>query len=98
MTPLKRYLEEDILSEDTMEAKRIRYRSTRYTVINGELYKKGYSKALQRCVVDDETGQILKDVHSGVCRNHTRGKSLAHTVLRQGFYWPQLCLPKLNDS
>ncbi|KAK0596580.1 hypothetical protein LWI29_016986 [Acer saccharum] len=50
----------------------------------------GFSKVLQRCVTGEETRKILKDVHGGVCGNHTGGKSLAHKVLRQGFYWPTL--------
>ncbi|KAK1563327.1 hypothetical protein Q3G72_026076 [Acer saccharum] len=55
-----------------------------------QLRKRGFSKVLQRCVTGEETKKILKDVHSGVCENHTGGKSLAHKVLRQGFYWPTL--------
>ena len=53
-TQLKRYFEENILPEDTSEAKRIKYRSTWYTIMNGELYRKGFSKALQRCVTGEE--------------------------------------------
>ena len=90
MTPISGYLEEYVLPEDTLEAKLITNRSTRYTIINGELYRKGFSKILQRCVKGAEANEILKDIHSGVCGNHTRGKSLAHKVLRQGFYWPTL--------
>ena len=37
-TQLKRYLEENILPEDAVEAKRIKYRSTQYTILMGELY------------------------------------------------------------
>ena len=85
-TQLRKYLEENILPKDTSEAKRIRYRSTRYTIINGELYRKGFSKALQRCVTGEEAEKILRDIHSGICGNHTEGKSLAHKILRQGFY------------
>ncbi|KAK0594634.1 hypothetical protein LWI29_038068 [Acer saccharum] len=87
---LRRYLEENILPEDAVETRRIKYRSTRYTVLRGELYRRGFSKVLQRCVAGEETNKILKDVHSGVCGNHTGGKSLAHKVLRQGFYWRTL--------
>ncbi|KAK0605075.1 hypothetical protein LWI29_022519 [Acer saccharum] len=87
---LRKYLEENILPKDAVEAKRIKYRSTRYTILRGELYRRGFSKVLQRCVAGEETGKILKNVHSGVCGNHTGGKSLAHKILRQGFYWPTL--------
>ncbi|KAK0583648.1 hypothetical protein LWI29_000919 [Acer saccharum] len=89
-TQLRKYLEENILLEDTLEAKRIRYRSTRYTILDGDLYKKRFSKTLQRCFTGEEADQILKDVHSSVCGNHTKGKSLAHKIFKQGFYWPTL--------
>ncbi|KAK0603090.1 hypothetical protein LWI29_001292 [Acer saccharum] len=67
MTQLKRYLEEKILPEDTAEAKRIKYKLTRFTILNGKLYRRGFLKPLQRCVSGSEANQILKDVHSGVC-------------------------------
>ncbi|KAK0603822.1 hypothetical protein LWI29_009058 [Acer saccharum] len=70
---LRKYLEENILPEDAVEAKRIKYRSTRYTILRGELYRRGFSKVLQRCVIGEETGEILKNVHSGVCGNYTGG-------------------------
>ncbi|KAK0592270.1 hypothetical protein LWI29_016138 [Acer saccharum] len=44
----------------------------------------------QRCISGEKTGEILRSIHSGVCGNHTGGKSLAHKILRQGFYWPTL--------
>ncbi|KAK0599941.1 hypothetical protein LWI29_010026 [Acer saccharum] len=87
---LRKYLEENILPEDAVEAKHVKYRSTWYTILRGELYRRGFSKVLQRCIADKDTKKILNDIHSGVCGNHTGGKSLAHKVLRQGFYWPTL--------
>ncbi|KAK0585343.1 hypothetical protein LWI29_027080 [Acer saccharum] len=59
-------------------------------ILNGELYKKGYSRALQRCVGLEEAEGILRSIHSGNCGNHVGGVSLAHKTLRQGFYWPTL--------
>ncbi|KAK0585465.1 hypothetical protein LWI29_028950 [Acer saccharum] len=79
---LRKYLEENILPKDAVEAKRIKYRSTRYTILRGELYRRGFLKVLQRCVAGEKTRKILKNVHSGVYGNHTRGKSLAHKILR----------------
>ncbi|KAK0603302.1 hypothetical protein LWI29_003521 [Acer saccharum] len=59
-------------------------------ILNGELYKRGYSRALQRCVGPEEAEGILRSIHSGNCGNHAGGVSLAHKTLRQGFYWPTL--------
>ena len=51
---LRKYLEENMLPEDAVEAKRIKYRSTRYTILRGELYRRGFSKVLQRCIAGEE--------------------------------------------
>ncbi|KAK0578094.1 hypothetical protein LWI29_004999 [Acer saccharum] len=90
ITLIKEYLVNDVLPSDPLEAKRLKYRATRYSVFNGELYKMGYSRVLQRCVGPEEAEGILKSIHSGNCGNHAGGVSLAHKTLRQGFYWPTL--------
>ena len=90
ITPIKEYLTKDILPKDPLEAKRLKYRATRYSVLNGELYKRGYSRALQRCVGPEEAERILKSIFIGNCENYAGGASLAHKTLRQGFYWPTL--------
>ncbi|KAK0571594.1 hypothetical protein LWI29_018614 [Acer saccharum] len=90
LTPIKEYLVNDVLPSDPLEAKRLKYKATRYLVLNGELYKRGYSRALQRCVGPKEAEVILRSIRSGNCGNHAEGVSLAHKTLRQGFYWPTL--------
>ncbi|KAK4855195.1 hypothetical protein QYF36_004922 [Acer negundo] len=89
-TPSKEYLTDDILSDDPLEAKRLKYKSMRYSVLSGELSRRGFSRVLQRCVRSGEAEGILNDIHSGSCGNHTGGVSLTHKALRQGFYWPTL--------
>ena len=46
ITPIKEYLINDNLPNDSLEAKRLRYRVTRYLVLSGELYRRGYSRVL----------------------------------------------------
>ncbi|KAK0585667.1 hypothetical protein LWI29_032085 [Acer saccharum] len=90
ITPIQEYLVNDVLPSDPLEAKRLKYRATKYSVLNGELYKRGYSRALQRCVGPEEAEGILRSIHGGNCGNHAGGVSLAQKTLRQGFYWPTL--------
>ncbi|KAK1586328.1 hypothetical protein Q3G72_001372 [Acer saccharum] len=78
------------MPSDPLEAKRLKYKATRYLVLSEELYRRGYSRVLQRCVGAEGAEGILKDIHSGSCRNHTGGVTLAHKALRQGFYWSTL--------
>nr|XP_009387990.1 PREDICTED: uncharacterized protein LOC103974826 [Musa acuminata subsp. malaccensis] len=34
---------------------------------------------------------ILAEIHEGVCGEHSGGQTLAHKILRQGYYWPTMC-------
>ncbi|KAL5840125.1 hypothetical protein ACOSQ4_012733 [Xanthoceras sorbifolium] len=59
-------------------------------MMDGEMYRRGFSRTLQRCVDPQESARILQAIHGGVCGNHTGGNILAHKALRQGFYWPTM--------
>ncbi|GKV28140.1 hypothetical protein SLEP1_g37227 [Rubroshorea leprosula] len=37
-----------------------------------------------------ETEYALGEVHEGVCGSHVGAQTLAHKVLRQGYYWPNI--------
>jgi hypothetical protein len=59
-------------------------------LIEGQLYKKGVSKPMLKCVTETEGVQILREVHSGTCGSHAGPRALAAKVIRQGFYWPAM--------
>ena len=88
--PIIKYLEKGELPEDKMEARKLKSRSGRYTLINGVLYKRGYAQPYLKCVADRDAEYILKEIHMGVCGNHSGGRALAHKVLRTGYYWPTI--------
>ncbi|XP_024021745.1 protein NYNRIN-like [Morus notabilis] len=90
MTPLIQYLMDAQLPSNKDEARWIRYRAARYLLYDGLLYRRGYSTPLQRCLDDAEAQKVLREIHEGVCSNHTGGQSLALKVLRQGYYCPTL--------
>ncbi|CAL9031318.1 unnamed protein product, partial [Prunus brigantina] len=70
--------------------RQIRYRSARYTIINDVLYKRGYTTPYLKCLTKEQGDYILREVHSGVCGDHSGSRSLAHKVFRQGYFWPTL--------
>ena len=82
MDPIVRYLTDSQLLENQEEARRIRNTSARYTLIDGKLYRKGYSAPYQRCVGPAEAEYVMKEIHSGVCVNHSKGKALSFKCLR----------------
>lgn len=46
-----------------MEAKRIRRQAASYTVIDDELFKRGFSSPLLKCLDQDQANYILSKLH-----------------------------------
>ncbi|CAL9017932.1 unnamed protein product, partial [Prunus brigantina] len=90
MSPIYAFLSDGTLPTDKSQARKLRYRSTRYTVINDVLYKRGYTTPYLKCLTREQGDYILREVHSGVCGDHSGSQSLAHKVFRQGYFWPTL--------
>ncbi|CAL9030031.1 unnamed protein product, partial [Prunus brigantina] len=90
MTPIYEYLASGALPADSDAARRLRLQSGRYTIINAQLYKRGFSLPYLRCVTPEDGHEILREVHEGVCGDHSASRAMASKVLRRGYYWPTL--------
>ena len=90
MDPIWDYLVEGTLPSDPKEASKLRARSARFTVHQGTLYKRGFSVPILKCVRKEDADYILREVHEGICGNHTGARTLAGKTLRQGYYWPTM--------
>ncbi|KAM2724191.1 hypothetical protein EV1_027047 [Malus domestica] len=88
ITPIYNFLAHGTLPNDKVQAKQIRYKSTRYLIINDQLYKRGFSLPYLRCLTPAEAEIVLREIHEGVCGDHAGSRSLAHKTFRQGYYWP----------
>jgi hypothetical protein len=62
----------------------------RFTLVNGMLYKRGFTLPLLKCVSPEEGNYILQEIHERVCGNHSRARVLTHKAIRAGFYWPNM--------
>ncbi|XP_048493061.1 uncharacterized protein LOC125493630 [Beta vulgaris subsp. vulgaris] len=78
------------LSEEKIAAKKLKRDSSWYCIFQGQLYKKGFSLPLLRCVTAYEATKIIEEIHEGICGNHIGRKTLALKALRAGFYWPSM--------
>ena len=91
LTPIVSFLQDGHLPQDADEAKKIRKRAARFTILNDVLYKKGFYMLYLRCVDDDEEAKyILKEIHEGICGDHAGPRSLVSKVLRTGYFWPTM--------
>ncbi|GKV10869.1 hypothetical protein SLEP1_g22179 [Rubroshorea leprosula] len=84
------FLRDGIVPEDRQEAMKLRKKASRYTLVDGVLYKRSFSLPLLRCLSPYEVEYALREVHEGVCGSHVGARTLAHKVLRQGYYWPNM--------
>ncbi|KAI5312965.1 hypothetical protein L3X38_042139 [Prunus dulcis] len=90
MDPILQFLQNQTLPANPAEARRVRHRSARYLMINGSLYKRGFSLPYLRCLTPEEGHYVLREIHEGICGNHSGARSLAHKAIRQGYFWPSL--------
>ena len=54
------------------------------------LYKRGFTAPYLRCLDSEEADYVMREIHEGICGNHSGGRALAHKIIRQGYYWPTL--------
>ncbi|XP_052206772.1 uncharacterized protein LOC127811099 [Diospyros lotus] len=89
-TPILKYLLNQELPAAPSEARKLKTKKARFTVIGQELYKREYSVPLLKCLGTREADQALEEVHEGDCSEHLGARVLAGKVLRAGFFWPTL--------
>ena len=90
MTPIASFLQDKCLPQDAEEAKKIKKRATRFTILNDTLYKRGFFLPYLKCVNEDEAKYILEEIHEGICGDHVGPRSLVSKVIRTGYFWPTM--------
>ncbi|XP_021757954.1 uncharacterized protein LOC110722990 [Chenopodium quinoa] len=71
---------------DKGELKRLRKDSVWFVMYQGQLYKRGFSLPLQRCITNFESARLLEELHEGSCGNHLGARALSREAMRRGYY------------
>ncbi|XP_016199824.1 uncharacterized protein LOC107640836 [Arachis ipaensis] len=90
MDSITNFLQNGKLPGGEKEAKVLRREAAKYMVIQGQLFKKGLSQPLLKCLHPDQTDYVLREVHEGCCGHYIGGKVLARKLIRAGYYWPSM--------
>ena len=64
------YIRDSQLPSDPQEAKKVRVRAAKFIVMNGELYKRGFSLPYLKSLALEEAMYVLREIHEGVYGNH----------------------------
>ena len=86
MTPIIFFLQDRHLPQDIEEARKVKRRAVRFTILNNTLYKRGFSMPYLKYVDEEEAKYILEEIHEGVCGDHVGPKSLVSKVIRTGYF------------
>ena len=70
-TPLIAYLRSGILLDEKDAARKMKVQASRFVLIRDVLYKRGFSRSYLRCLSHDEADYVMKEVHEGICGNHS---------------------------
>ncbi|XP_073120868.1 uncharacterized protein [Henckelia pumila] len=84
------YLMRGNLPANQVESRKLRVRAARFTIIDGELYKRGFSSSYLKCLKPAKGNYVLREIHEGICGNHLADRALAGKALRQGYFWPTM--------
>jgi hypothetical protein len=75
------YLESGILPSEKKSVVQLSMKARRFTMVNGALYKRGFTLPLLKCVLVEAGDYILREIHEGICRSHSRARVLAHMAI-----------------
>ena len=89
-TPLVFYLKNDTLLDSKEAARKVKVQVARFILIKDILYERGFSRLFLRCLSPEEANYVLREVHEGICGNHSGSQSLIHKLIRTGYYWPTM--------
>jgi ribonuclease HI len=89
-TDVIQYLRDESLPRDKLLSRKVKMHSARYVLIGGVLYRRGYTEPLLKCLTNSEAEYVLREIHEGVCGNHSGSRMLAHKAMRAGYYWPTM--------
>ena len=89
-TPLISYLKTGVLPDGNDAARKLKVQASQFVQIKDVLYKRGFSRPYLRCLSHKEVDYVMREVHEGICGNHSGARSLVHKLIRAGYYWPTI--------
>ena len=90
MDPIRLYLATGELPNDRGQAHKVQIQSARFSMVTGQLYKQSLGGPYLMCLTPKQGQYVLAEFHEGICGNHPGGRTLAHRVHTQEYYWPTM--------
>ncbi|XP_017428868.1 uncharacterized protein LOC108336936 [Vigna angularis] len=62
----------------------------RFLCVGEDVYRRGYTTPLLKCLSTEEADYVLRELHNGICGFHSGKHTLRARILRTGYYWPTI--------
>ena len=87
MDPIAQYIKTGELPNERDKAHKIQIRSVRFSLVNGQLFKRSLDGPYLKCLTTVQGQYVLAELHKEICGNHLGGRTMAHRAHTQGYYW-----------
>lgn len=98
MNDIWNYLVNNHLLIVNNEARKVKLKSSHYVVFDGEIFWRGFSIPLLKCVDKEDAQYFMEEIHRGIYGFHLGGRSMTTQVLWLGYYWPTLWIDCMEYS
>jgi len=86
-TPIIQILKTLMMGEVVAD-KALAKKVARYVFIADDLYKRGFTTPLLKCLGKEQSEYVMNKLHNGICGMHSGHRTLAARVVQAGYYWP----------
>ena len=86
MDPIRLYIAIRELPNDKGKGHKIQISSARFSLVDGQLYKRSQGGPYRKCLTPKQGQYVLAELREGICGNHPGGRTLAHRAHTQGYY------------
>jgi len=88
MTPYSRYLADGVLPLEPVEARVVKKNSSRYTLVDGNLFRHGYTQPILICISGEQCTRIMAGLNERICGSHIGDRDPSSKAICAGYYWP----------
>lgn len=81
MAPIWKYLTQNILPENPLEARKLRKQASWFTIMRGSLYRRAFSGPYLKCLTKEKGEYVMAEFHEGISGMHNGGRVLAKKVI-----------------
>ena len=70
--------------------RKLRYKSTKYVLLDDQLYYKTIDGVLLKCLNQEEAKVLMGEVHEGICGAHQSAYKMKWIIRRTGYFGPTI--------